>query len=123
VPVSAATAARRLAETDSALGHADTPLATPVVAEPETVTTPVLAELPAAGERPRVVYRQAGDAYLLVEYGPLVLDLELRFRVHALMDWLKAHPQPGIIDLTPGIRSLQLHFDPAAPSAAPCSPR
>uniref|UniRef100_UPI002BBF1EEE carboxyltransferase domain-containing protein n=1 Tax=Zoogloea sp. TaxID=49181 RepID=UPI002BBF1EEE len=44
-------------------------------------------------------------------YGPLVLDLELRFRVHALMDWLKAHPQPGIIDLTPGIRSLQLHFD------------
>jgi hypothetical protein len=29
----------------------------------------VLAELPAAGERPRVVYRQAGDAYLLVEYG------------------------------------------------------
>jgi urea carboxylase len=71
----------------------------------------VLAELPAAGERPRVVYRQAGDAYLLVEYGPLVLDLELRFRVHALMDWLKAHPQPGIIDLTPGIRSLQLHFD------------
>ncbi|WP_296403619.1 5-oxoprolinase/urea amidolyase family protein [Zoogloea sp.] len=111
VPVSAATAARRLAETDSALGHADTPLATPVVAEPETVTTPVLAELPAAGERPRVVYRQAGDAYLLVEYGPLVLDLELRFRVHALMDWLKAHPQPGIIDLTPGIRSLQLHFD------------
>ncbi|RTL28689.1 MAG: carboxyltransferase domain-containing protein [Rhodocyclaceae bacterium] len=71
----------------------------------------MLAELPAAGERPRVVYRQAGDAYLLIEYGPLVLDLELRFRVHALMDWLKAHPQPGIIDLTPGIRSLQLHFD------------
>ncbi len=23
--------------------------------------------------------------YLLVEYGPMVLDLELRFRVHALM--------------------------------------
>jgi urea carboxylase len=43
-----------------------------------------------------VVYRQAGDAYLLVEYGPLVLDLELRFRVHALMDWLKAHrPSPA----------------------------
>ncbi|TXG94155.1 MAG: carboxyltransferase domain-containing protein, partial [Zoogloea sp.] len=56
-------------------------------------------------------YRQAGDAYVLVVYGLLVLDLELRFRVHAVMDWLKAHPQPGIIDLTPGIRSLQLHFD------------
>ena len=70
-----------------------------------------MADLPAAGDRPRVVYRQAGDAYLLVEYGPLVLDIELRFRVQALINWLQANPQPGIIDLTPGIRSLQLHFD------------
>lgn len=110
VPVSAATAAARLAQMDSAL-KGMLPLENPIVAEPETVTTPVLAELPAQGERPRVVYRQAGDAYLLVEYGPLVLDLELRFRVQALMNWLKSNPQPGIIDLTPGIRSLQLHFD------------
>ncbi|MBP8267617.1 MAG: 5-oxoprolinase/urea amidolyase family protein, partial [Zoogloea sp.] len=111
VPVSAATAARRLIAADTALAQADAPLALPVIAEPDTVTTPVLAALPAVGERPRVIYRQAGDAYLLIEYGPLVLDLELRFRVHALMDWLKAHPQPGIVDLTPGIRSLQVHFD------------
>ncbi len=52
-----------------------------------------------------------GDRYLLVEYGPLVLDLDLRFRVHALMQWLEARQTPGIIDLTPGIRSLQVHFD------------
>jgi urea carboxylase len=52
-----------------------------------------------------------------------VLDLELRFRVHALMDWLKAHPQPGIIDLTPGIRSCRCTSTPAAPTAPPCSPR
>ena len=35
-------------------------------------------------------YRQAGDRNLLVEYGPLVLDLNLRFRVHALMEWVSA---------------------------------
>jgi len=61
--------------------------------------------------RPAVCYRRAGDKYLLVEYGPLVLDLALRFRVHALMQWLEKHPQSGVIDLTPGIRSLQIHYD------------
>jgi urea carboxylase len=60
---------------------------------------------------PGVCYRQAGDNYLLVEYGPLVLDLELRFRVHALMDWLQRERIRGVLELTPGIRSLQVHFD------------
>jgi urea carboxylase len=71
----------------------------------------ILAELEATGDQPRIVYRGSGDSYLLVEYGPLVLDLNLRFRVHALMQWLQGRPLPGIIDLTPGIRSLQVHFD------------
>ena len=39
-----------------------------------------------SGTLPRVVYRRAGDKYLLVEYGPIVLDFELRFRAHVLMD-------------------------------------
>lgn len=60
----------------------------------------------------RVVYRQSGDANLLVEFGENALDLELRFRVHGLMEWLKLHPLVGVIDLTPGIRSLQIHYDP-----------
>ena len=71
----------------------------------------ILTELTASGDRPRVVYRGSGDSYILVEYGPLVLDLHLRFRVHALMQWLQSSQLPGIIDLTPGIRSLQVHFD------------
>ena len=72
---------------------------------------PVLAELPGDAARPAVVYRRAGDKYLLVEYGALVLDLELRFRVHALMGWVEGQAQAGIVDLTPGIRSLQVHYD------------
>ncbi|HEV8550637.1 MAG TPA: urea carboxylase, partial [Polyangiaceae bacterium] len=77
----------------------------------ELPATPVLRELPADGERPRVVYRPSGDRYLLVEYGPLVLDLSLRFRVHALWQWLRREKVGGIVDLTPGIRSLQVHYD------------
>jgi urea carboxylase len=72
---------------------------------------PILHTTPAAGENPQIVYRQAGDKYLLVEYGPPVLDLNLRFCAHALMDWLLENPQSGVLDLTPGIRSLQIHYD------------
>ena len=67
--------------------------------------------LPEEPGRVAVCYRRASDKYLLVEYGPLVLDFALRFRVHALMQWVEAKYLPGIIDLTPGIRSLQIHYD------------
>jgi urea carboxylase len=75
------------------------------------IDSPILASIAARDTRPAVVYRRAGDKYLLVEYGPLVLDLELRLRVHALMSWLQAAAPDGILDLTPGIRSLQVHYD------------
>ena len=58
-----------------------------------------------------VVYRPCGDKYLLVEYGAQVLDIRLRFRVHALMMALKEQQIPGVLELTPGIRSLQVHYD------------
>lgn len=74
-------------------------------------TTAILHQLPARPDTPAVAYRRSGDKYLLVEYGPLVLDLTLRFRVHALMQWLQANHTPGLLDLTPGIRSLQVHYD------------
>ncbi|PKP78763.1 MAG: urea carboxylase [Alphaproteobacteria bacterium HGW-Alphaproteobacteria-3] len=59
-----------------------------------------------------VTYRRAGDDYLLVEYGPMVLDFALRFRAHAMMTALRARAPEGIVEMTPGIRSLQIHFDP-----------
>ncbi|WP_436532625.1 5-oxoprolinase/urea amidolyase family protein [Actinoplanes sp. HUAS TT8] len=58
-------------------------------------------------------YRRSGDDNLLVEYGPMTLDLGLRMRGHALMDRLRAEGLDGVVDLTPGIRSLQIHVDPA----------
>ncbi|MCB5425198.1 urea carboxylase [Altererythrobacter sp. CC-YST694] len=71
----------------------------------------ILADIPAQDARPRTVYRQQGDRNILVEYGPIVLDIELRIRVHALMAELERMKLPGVIDIVPGIRSLQLHFD------------
>jgi len=59
----------------------------------------------------RVAYRRSGDRYLLVEYGPMVLDLKLRLRVHLLMRALEERKLPGLVDLTPGIRSLQIHYE------------
>ena len=61
--------------------------------------------------KPSTVYRADGDKYLLVEYGDRVLDLALRFRVHLLEERLRALELPGIVDITPGIRSLQIHYD------------
>ena len=58
---------------------------------------------------PSVVYRRDGDDNVLVEYGPQVLDLGLRMRVHALQTALEAEGLDGIVDFTPGIRSLQIH--------------
>ncbi len=58
-----------------------------------------------------MVFRADGDKYLLVEYGKLELDLTLRFRVHVLEQHLREANLPGILDITPGIRSLHIHFD------------
>jgi urea carboxylase len=57
------------------------------------------------------VYRAAGDRYLLIEIGPNELDLDLRFRVHSLEQALRRQALRGIVDITPGIRSLQVHYD------------
>lgn len=60
----------------------------------------------------RLVARLSGDTHLLLEIGAPELDLVLRFRAHALMQALEAKALQGVIDLTPGIRSLQVHYQP-----------
>lgn len=57
-----------------------------------------------------IVIRLAGEENILVEYGEMELDIAVRFRVHILMQELQKKNLP-VIDLTPGIRSLQVHFD------------
>lgn len=72
---------------------------------------PVLSRRSDSNGSPAVVCRADGDKCLLVEYGPNILDLNLRFRVHALEQQLRDMNLAGIIDVTPGVRSLHIRYD------------
>ncbi|HCJ62738.1 MAG TPA: urea carboxylase, partial [Alcanivorax sp.] len=97
VPLSLEDADRLAAEQDACLAGLSAPTLSPAAAP---VTTPILDRLEEKEDGPEVVYRAAGDRYLLVEYGPLELDLRLRFRAHALMLWLEEEKPDGILELT-----------------------
>ncbi|KMT66727.1 urea carboxylase [Catenovulum maritimum] len=75
------------------------------------ISTPILDTLETDDGEPGLVFRQAGDKFLLAEYGELVLDLTLRARVQALLEGLQAKNLNGVLELTPGIRSLQIHYE------------
>ena len=83
----------------------------PALTEKATLDGPVLRRRAPSNGSPAVVCRADGDKYLLVEYGPNVLDLNLRFRVAALEQRLREKNLPGIVDITPGVRSLHVHYD------------
>ncbi|WP_244851675.1 urea carboxylase [Caballeronia sp. SL2Y3] len=74
------------------------------------LTSPIVLDTGSGHER--LVARVSGDTHLLLEIGPAELDLVSRFRGHALMQALEAQALAGVIDLTPGIRSLQVHYRP-----------
>ena len=110
VPVSEAEAIAAERAADALV--ADLALPAPAVITDTAPASPILARIAAEGARPEATYRRQGDRHLLVEYGPIVLDLELRLRVHALMLEIERLALPGVIDVTPGVRSLQIHYDP-----------
>lgn len=73
-------------------------------------SSPIVLDIGEAGTR--LVARLCADNHLLLEVGPPELDLVLRFRVHALMQAIETLDLAGVVDITPGIRSLQLHYCP-----------
>ncbi|MEM9015762.1 MAG: urea carboxylase, partial [Verrucomicrobiota bacterium] len=79
-------------------------------AKPETVE-PIPSESAILEAFDDVVIRPSGENHVLIEYGPMKLDLELRFKAHVVYEWFRNREVAGILDLTPGIRSLQIHFD------------
>lgn len=107
-PVSEEEAAELEAQQDNFINTLELPR-TRRYAEPETGSgAPAIVKTLPEHE---VVYRRAGDKYLLIEYGALQIDIEMRFRVHRLESALEKKALPGMIDMTAGIRSLQLHYD------------
>ncbi|MDH0058915.1 carboxyltransferase domain-containing protein, partial [Stutzerimonas stutzeri] len=107
VPVDVLTA-RQLAQAADAECASLAPAA--VVATPVALQSPIVLDIGEADSR--LVARLSGDTHLLLEIGAPELDLVLRFRGHALMQALEAKQLDGVIDLTPGIRSLQVHYQP-----------
>ncbi|MEZ5570701.1 MAG: urea carboxylase [Halioglobus sp.] len=76
---------------------------------PAPLVSPIVRQYSVAGDD--VICRLAGDHFLLVELGPQELDIQRRFKVHALMLWFETQSVAGLRELTPGIRSLQIHYD------------
>src|SRR5436309_4654222 len=70
------------------------------------VNPSVIDTLHAAGERPAVVYRYAGDRFLLLEYGEMVLDLTMNFRIFGLNEAIKRADIDGVIETVPALRSI-----------------
>ena len=89
--------------------------------------SPLILEFPPdkQGTRPMIQYRQAGDCYVMVEYGDpkAPLDFNLRARIKVLQDRLRLYTDtdtrqvkdpliPGSLDAAPCMRSLLIRFDP-----------
>jgi urea carboxylase/allophanate hydrolase len=73
--------------------------------------SPVLREFRISSNAPKVVYRQAGDRYVLVEYGENVLDLNLSYRIHKLIEMVNYHKTRGVVEMSRGVRSVLIEFD------------
>ncbi|MEM7364622.1 MAG: carboxyltransferase domain-containing protein [Pseudomonadota bacterium] len=58
-----------------------------------------------------IVIRMSGQEWILVEFGHPELDIEQHLRMHGLKQQIEASGLQGIIEMTPGIRSLQIRFD------------
>ncbi|CAM3251737.1 urea carboxylase [Paenibacillus lupini] len=82
----------------------------PVVHSSVSPEYPVLYR-EAEGRKFPITIRCSGDENLLVEYGSLELDLLLRFQVHALIEAIRENGTIPVLDLTPGVRSVQVHID------------
>lgn len=84
------------------------------IEKPGTITTPVLYQHDSGEDSllPKIVYRQAGDRYILVEYGDNTLDLNLSYRIYKLTEESLTQNQiPGVLEITPGVRSALIEFD------------
>lgn len=78
---------------------------------PASISDAIAAMIPERNGQPRVIYRLAGDSYILVEYGEMILDLNFRFRVHFLEMALRNQQPDGLLEMVPGVRSLLVKYD------------
>ena len=78
----------------------------------------ILDRLPEDGSRPEVLFRQAGDGFLQVEYGAVPrFNMVDSFRTLTINETVKARNIKGLFETVPGIRTNLFHFDPEVLSA------
>lgn len=104
-----ATAAR--VQFDAVTSTVTSPPSVPQVHPTATASPSVIFSKEATASSPSVQYRRAGDRYVLVEYGPLVLDINMRLRIHLLESWLRGQKIVGLQDTIPGVRSMLIQYD------------
>jgi allophanate hydrolase subunit 1 len=69
--------------------------------------------LPAKGDRIEILFRQAGDGFIQVEYGhEQRVDLLDSFRILAADAKIRHSEIPGLIETLPSLRANMIHFDP-----------
>ncbi len=110
VPISYATAKSLKAQQDEIIENlqGELPSLEAKAIEPEN---PVLFEFKVTSNAPKITYRQAGDRYILVEYGENVLDLNLSYRIHKLIEMVTENKTPGIVEMSQGVRSVLIEYD------------
>lgn len=73
----------------------------------------ILDTLPANESRLEILFRQAGDGFLQVEYGrEQRAALQDSFRIQVINDKILSKNLKGLIETVPGIRTNLFHFDP-----------
>ncbi|KAK6198819.1 urea amidolyase [Scheffersomyces amazonensis] len=72
---------------------------------------PVLYRFQVSENAPKVTYRQAGDRYILVEYGDNALDLNLSYRIHKLIEMVDEYHTTGIVEMSQGVRSVLIEYN------------
>ncbi|KAL6945078.1 urea amidolyase [Hanseniaspora vineae] len=77
-----------------------------------TYQDPVLKVIPGTSEfSPKVTFRQAGDRYILVEYGELEMNLNFAYRINRLINKVAEMKTIGIVEMSQGVRSVLIEFD------------
>jgi urea carboxylase len=111
IPLTATAAEEiRLAREANLENPAEAPAKIPALVATK-VETPIIAEFHKESEMEHIVVRADGDDYVLLEFGPAIIDLRLRFTAHAWMLAVKEKLKDVVIDVTPGIRSIQIHYN------------
>lgn len=85
--------------------------ATSVVKASIAPENPVLSVYQANEHSPIVTYRQAGDRYILIEYGENIMDLNYSYRVHKLIEMVQTHKTVGVVEMSQGVRSVLVEFN------------